>query len=268
MPGGYSWEALTYGPSVGYDYTQNLTYDPLGGLGVLQNVMIDAHFSDKGRQGRLTRLLAHTSTQRAIGVDEDTALDCVYQEGDVQCEVIGSGGVWLLDTPFTCPDTAGYWSCRGVVTSYLTHGDRVTMTPTGGWTTHFADWKTTIAETGILPAGSTDIFNSNRQYEYERVVSSLLASQQTSSSGSSNQTAPTSYQAVFTKTAQTESVRGVLAGAEKISYRRLLLDLARFCLDSGDLCYDGNNFVSPTCCSGLCLPSLDSNGIPTIKYCP
>ena len=254
---------------MGYDYTQNLTYDPLGGLGILQNVMIDAHFSDKGRQGRLTRLLAHTSTQRAVGVDEDTALDCVYQEGDLQCQVIGSRGVWLLDTPFSCPETGGYWRCRGVVTSYLTHSDRVSISPASSWTTQFADWKTDILEEpGLSPLTSTDIFNSVRQYEYQRVVDSLLKSSQRTGSGSSNETAPTSYQAVFTKTDQTEAVRGVMGGGEKISYRRLLLDLTRSCLASGEECYDGQNFIAPTCCSGMCRPSLDSAGVPATSYCP
>lgn len=254
---------------MGYDYTQNLTYDPLGGLGVLQNVMIDAHFSERSRQGRLTRLLAHTNTDRAFGVDEDTALDCVYQGGDLDCVVLGSRGVWLLDTPFSCPDTAGYWSCEGLVTSYLTHSDRLKMTPSGGWTTQFADWKTAIVESGSGGAAtSTDIFNSERQYEYERVVTSLLSSTDSQTWGRSNQTAPTSYQAVFSKTGQTEAVRGVLSGSEKISYKHLLLDLIRKCLAPGTQCYDGQNFISPSCCSGTCLPSLSSAGIPSVANCP
>ena len=253
---------------MGYDYTQNLTYDPLGGLGVLQNVMIDAHFSERTRQGRLTRLLAHTSTERAFGLDEDTALDCVYQGADLDCEVLGSRGVWLLDTPFSCPDTAGYWSCEGLLTSYLTHSDRLQMTPSG-WTTQFADWKTTMVESsGVTAATSTDIFNSEREYEYERVVTSLLSSPDTVTWGRSNQTAPTTYQAVFTKTGQTEAVRGVLAGAEKISYKHLQLDLSRQCLAPGRECYDGQNFISPSCCSGTCLPSFTSSGIPSAANCP
>ena len=74
-------------------------YDPLGGLGILQNVMIDAHFSERTRQGRLFRLLVHTNT---VGVDEDTAPDSVsvYQGGDLDCWVLGSRGVWVLVTPF------------------------------------------------------------------------------------------------------------------------------------------------------------------------
>ena len=254
---------------MGYDYTQNLTYDPLGGLGILHNVMIDAHFSERTRQGRLTRLLAHTSTERGLGVDEDTALDCVYQGTDLDCVVLGSRGVWLLDTPFSCPDTPApdYWSCEGLLTTYLTHSDRIKMT-SGGWTTQFADWKTTIVESNSVTATtSTDIFNSEREYEYERVVSSLLSSTDTLTWGRSNQTAPTTYQAVFTKTGQTEAVRGVLAGAEKISYKDLQLDLTRQCLAPGTECYDGQNFISPTCCSDPCRPALIS-GLPSPANCP
>ena len=230
--------------------------------------MIDAHFSDRGRQGRLTRLLAHTSTERAFGVDEDTALDCEYKGGDLDCGVVGTRGVWLLDTPFTCPDTAGYWSCRGLLTSYLTHSDRLKMTSTG-WTTQFAAWKTTIVEdAGLTPTWSGDIFNSERLYEYQGVVSSLLTSTQTAGGGSTNQTAPVSYQAVFFKIPQTEAVRGELAGVEKISYKHLLLDFAQYCQPSGAQCYDGNNFVAPSCCSGMCLPSFSPTGIPLPSNCP
>ena len=119
----------------------------------------------------------------------------------------------------------------------------------------------------MTAATSTDIFNSERQYEYERVVNSLLSSTDTQTWGRSNQTAPTSYQAVFTKTAQTVAVRGVLAGSEKISYSHLLLDLTRQCLAPGTLCYDGQNFISPSCCSGSCLSSF-SSGNPSALNCP
>ena len=87
------------------------------------------------------------------------------------------------------------------MTTYLTHSDTIKMTPSGGWTTQFAAWKTTIVESGgEMAATSTDIFNSERQYEYQRVVNSLLSSTQTQTWGRSNLTAPTSYQAVFSKT--------------------------------------------------------------------
>ena len=67
-----------------------------------------------------------------------------------------------------------------LVTTYLTHSDSIKMTPSGGWTTQFASWKTTIVESGgEMAATSTDIFNSEREYEYQRVVNSLLSSSHT-----------------------------------------------------------------------------------------
>ena len=58
-----------------------LVYDPLGGMGLLRGVVIDAHFTRKGREGRLWKLLQDTryldvGAARGFGVDENTAFVC------------------------------------------------------------------------------------------------------------------------------------------------------------------------------------------------
>lgn len=64
------------------------------GLGLLKHVVVDQHFAQRGRIGRLLEVIAHNPYILGIGIDEDTAI-IVNDEG--QCEVEGSGTVTILD---------------------------------------------------------------------------------------------------------------------------------------------------------------------------
>ena len=64
------------------------------GLGFLEGVMIDQHFAQRGRIGRLLTGIAQNPEVLGVGIDEDTAL-LVRDNGDAQ--VIGSGAVYFLD---------------------------------------------------------------------------------------------------------------------------------------------------------------------------
>lgn len=58
---GSSWNALTYGAFSGGPKPLNpdyLTYDEKGGLGLLTGWVTDTHFSERGREGRLIRLVS------------------------------------------------------------------------------------------------------------------------------------------------------------------------------------------------------------------
>lgn len=63
------------------------------GLGLIPGVMIDQHFAERGRIGRLLGAVAHNPRLLGIGVDEDTAI--VVRGEDF--EVIGAGGVTIVD---------------------------------------------------------------------------------------------------------------------------------------------------------------------------
>jgi cyanophycinase len=63
------------------------------GLGLLPNVIIDQHFAQRGRIGRLLGAVAHNPRVLGIGIDEDTA---IVVEG-TQFRVIGSGAVYVID---------------------------------------------------------------------------------------------------------------------------------------------------------------------------
>ena len=63
------------------------------GLGLIRDVIIDQHFAERGRFGRLIGAVAHNPRVLGIGIDEDTA---AIVEGDV-LRVLGSGAVYIVD---------------------------------------------------------------------------------------------------------------------------------------------------------------------------
>lgn len=63
------------------------------GLALIRNVIIDQHFAERGRFGRLIGAVAHNPGVLGIGIDEDTA---AVVDGD-RFRVIGSGAVYIVD---------------------------------------------------------------------------------------------------------------------------------------------------------------------------
>ncbi|HSS67091.1 MAG TPA: cyanophycinase [Nocardioidaceae bacterium] len=64
------------------------------GLGLLDNCVIDQHFAQRNRYGRLLSLVAQSPSLLGIGVDEDTG--AVVRE-ERYLEVIGRGAVTIID---------------------------------------------------------------------------------------------------------------------------------------------------------------------------
>ena len=64
------------------------------GLGVLPSVIVDQHFQQRNRYGRLLSVIAQNPSLLGIGVDEDTA-GVVGPDGVM--EVIGRGSVTIVD---------------------------------------------------------------------------------------------------------------------------------------------------------------------------
>lgn len=63
------------------------------GLGLISGVIIDQHFAERGRIGRLLGAVAHNPHMLGIGIDEGTA---IIVNGD-QFTVIGRGGVTVVE---------------------------------------------------------------------------------------------------------------------------------------------------------------------------
>ena len=108
-------------------HPDQLRYRPQGGLRLFPYGVLDTHFTERGRQGRLLMLLAqtHTQQQRAgrvlgFGVDEATALVVSSRTDQLASfEVIGRGGVWIIEKGAL---TAPYGNSH-----YLGRGDRATV---------------------------------------------------------------------------------------------------------------------------------------------
>jgi cyanophycinase len=64
------------------------------GLGLLPGVVIDQHFEQRNRYGRLLSLVAQSPALLGIGIDEDTA---AVVHDNSRLEVIGRGAVTVVD---------------------------------------------------------------------------------------------------------------------------------------------------------------------------
>jgi len=63
------------------------------GLGLMRDVIIDQHFAERGRIGRLLGAVAQNPRVLGVGIDEDTAIVVEGQE----FRVIGAGAVTIVD---------------------------------------------------------------------------------------------------------------------------------------------------------------------------
>jgi cyanophycinase len=64
------------------------------GLGLTNRVIVDQHFRERDRLGRLLTALAYNPFATGVGVDEDTA---AFIGPDDVIEVFGSGGLTIVD---------------------------------------------------------------------------------------------------------------------------------------------------------------------------
>ena len=97
------------------------------GLGVITRLIIDQHFSQRDRLGRLLAAVATQPERLGVGIDEDTAI-VYYGSGEI--EVIGSGQVFVVDGSkavahgLSETDPAATFSLQGALLHVLTAGDR------------------------------------------------------------------------------------------------------------------------------------------------
>jgi cyanophycinase len=239
--GGVSYNALLNGAfpdgeKVGPD---DLIYDPLGGIEMMDSYQLYSHFGERGRQGRLIRLLSDTrdqsrGVQYGFGVDEDTAL-VVYDVNTTQAtgEVVGRGGVLLVDISSSSLDTtAEYFTIRRVTGHYLTHGDHIDLTTRE--VQFDTTWKFDLAgnESNLFAMTSDNIFGgvieAGGKPEFVRVSTSLFDAQlDTVTSGTTIEKSP-KFLVTFSK--DTAISRGFggnspVTGRWEISYSDLLIDI-------------------------------------------
>lgn len=76
------------------DSPRKCTIKMAPGLDIIRGVLIDQHFAQRGRIGRLLNAVAQNPDILGIGIDENTA---VVIEGKSEFRVIGSGAVTIAD---------------------------------------------------------------------------------------------------------------------------------------------------------------------------
>ena len=69
--------------------------DMATGLGILPELIVDQHFHNRNRMGRLLSALASHPDRIGMGIDEDT---CAMVESDGIVQVMGKGTVTVIDT--------------------------------------------------------------------------------------------------------------------------------------------------------------------------
>jgi cyanophycinase len=67
------------------------------GLGLLDTTVIDQHFDQRNRYGRLLMIVAQSPQLLGVGVDEDTCATVTVEDGHEVLRVTGRGAVTILD---------------------------------------------------------------------------------------------------------------------------------------------------------------------------
>ncbi len=76
------------------DSPRKCTLSMSPGLGLVKNIIIDQHFEQRGRIGRLLTAVAQNPEVLGVGIDEDTAI--VLSDKGIG-SIIGSGAVYFID---------------------------------------------------------------------------------------------------------------------------------------------------------------------------
>jgi len=114
-----------------------------------ENVLIDVHFSERGRQGRLHVLQFNTKLKWGFGIDEDTSLVTINQNGIIFKRVTGKNGVFITQNI----------NKEESIFHYLTEGDQFNK-QTGEII--YASYKKPCTLHNNRPTPSTSIFRPNQ----------------------------------------------------------------------------------------------------------
>lgn len=89
---GMSTSMIVRGESLSHPQKNSVRLSP--GLGFLKNVIIDQHFTERGRISRLITAVSYNPYNLGIGIDENTAI--ILDSGGI-LEVFGAGAATIVD---------------------------------------------------------------------------------------------------------------------------------------------------------------------------
>jgi cyanophycinase len=88
---------MLVGPAAGKTHRLGDALHLAPGLGLLPDVIIDQHFTERGRIGRLLGAVAQNPRALGVGIDEDTAMIVEGPPDALRFGVIGAGAVYVAD---------------------------------------------------------------------------------------------------------------------------------------------------------------------------
>lgn len=88
------------------------------GLGLLREVVIDSHFAERGRLGRLLGAASQNPRSLGIGIDEDTAI--IVEQAEY-FQVIGSGAVYVVEGRFISYSSLSEMNPQGILSIFDIH---------------------------------------------------------------------------------------------------------------------------------------------------
>jgi len=89
---GMSTSMIVRGESTSHPHKNSVRMSP--GLGFLKNIIIDQHFTERGRISRLITAVSYNPYNLGIGIDENTA---IILDGKGKLEVYGVGSATIVD---------------------------------------------------------------------------------------------------------------------------------------------------------------------------
>jgi len=89
---GMSTSMIVRGESTSHPHKNSVRLSP--GLGFLKNIIIDQHFTERGRISRLITAVSYNPYNLGVGIDENTA---IILDAKGKMEVYGAGSVTVVD---------------------------------------------------------------------------------------------------------------------------------------------------------------------------
>lgn len=203
---------------------KSLTYQS-NGLNLFPWGVLDTHFSERGRQGRLLTLVAQTRANFGFGVDEATALLVGFDAKNrelVNFHVKGNNGVFLAERS----ENSKFQPSRltEMNSHYFTNGDSFSLQQ-GQLLANFADWKYAPNSSNRPLLNSGNVFNADNY----RQLAHLLCGTQSRDATGQFEVAGREYRLKLSRPAEAASRTGqyTLGNVHKsyCSYRNVLVSV-------------------------------------------
>lgn len=204
----------------------SLTYQANGGLGLFPWGVLDTHFSERGRQGRLLTLVAQSKNTFGFGIDEATALLVGFDKKNadlIRFSVSGAEGVYVAQR--VAETTVEPSRLMAMQSHYFTNGDSFSLQQ-GQLFASFADWKyaPSTASRPLLTSGS--LFNGDNF----RQLANLLCNNQSRTADGSFSVAGKEFKVQLRRDSQSAARSGLytVGGINKnyCSYRNFQVSVA------------------------------------------